>query len=315
MNLRRKIRQFPEAFLVCAGFVIIPFLPRFIIIRTARFLGWAGYLFGRRLRIIANANLEAAFKGELSDEEKKRIIRSSMSSFATVALDYFWFGVFTRRRVARYVKADPSFNHYYETFPCIAVTGHMGNWEAMGVMSALNGYPLTSVAAPIDNPVVDRMVNRLRTSTGASIVKKDGAVKHLIRVLKNNGKVALLVDQNTHPRDGGEFVDFFGLKVPISKIVSSLAERTGAKMVFAYSVMDEKGCYICYALPPVDVVSESLKGLEITQRIASLYEEVIRKYPGSWLWTYRRWNYIPDDGSPDGYPFYSRKVSEPRKIW
>jgi Kdo2-lipid IVA lauroyltransferase/acyltransferase len=122
--------------------------------------------------------------------------------------------------------------------------------------------------------------------------------------------VALLMDQNILPRDGGAFVDFFGLPVPVSQAVFPLAARTGAPVAFAYCVADEQGRYTVYLSAPVSVADLGATPLAATQRVAAMSEAAIRQHPGCWLWMYRRWKWVPPERGLEGYPFYARHYRE-----
>jgi lauroyl/myristoyl acyltransferase len=231
-----------------------------------------------------------------------------------VLLDLFWFGWRTHRRVGAHVSFDPSFDHYFKTAPLVAITAHLGNWEVMGLAAARHGEPAFSVAAPLDNRFVDRMLTRLREETGQQIAEQGGAVRTLLKALKHGGRTALLLDQNTLPRDGGVFVTLFGRPVPISKTAAGLASHSGAPIVFTYCVADEKGHYRAYALPPMKASGKRGDEIEITQAIAGMLESVITKHPDQWLWMYKRWKYIPDGESPEQYPFYARRLRTEQKM-
>lgn len=309
MKFTRRIRQVAESLLACLGLSVLPFLPRNWIVRLSRRLGNTAFRLCRNLRKRATANLDIAFGSSLSFEEKQAIARESFETFSLTVLDLFWFGMFSRKRIETYVKFDPSFNFYFNTAPAVVVTGHLGNWEVLGQAVALHGDPCVSVAAPLENPFVDWMLNRFRRATGQEIVEKKGAMKTLIKALREGGRTALLMDQNTLPSDGGEFVDFFGLSVPISKAVSALIRRTGADIVFIFCVADNDGRYTAYALPPFSAKGAEVSDDEITQAVAEMLECEIRKHPGQWLWMYKRWKHVPPGASPEGYPFYARGTS------
>jgi KDO2-lipid IV(A) lauroyltransferase len=285
--------------------LVIPFLPRRSVVALSRLLGRTGFRLSKKLRRIGMANLDVAFGNTITDSEKERILEASFRTFALVVMDLLWFAVLKKRRIRARVKFDPSFSNYFDARPVVVVTGHVGNWEVMGQAAALRGDPSASVVAPLDNPVIDRAVTRLRQSTGQTMVPKDGAIRRLLRVLRDGGKIALLIDQNTIPAEGGVFVKLFGLPVSMSPAAGMLAAKTGAKIVFCYCVIDEHGDYTAHALPVVPG-SDRKKG---TQVIADALETVIRKRPEQWLWTYKRWKYIPADLPVDAYPFYAKRIS------
>ena len=312
MRARRRIRQVFEVVLLGIACVTIPVFPRFLVVRLSRVLGALAYSFCPKMRRIAIANVSLALGADLSESERLAIARGSFQSFALLVLDLFWFAYFTERRVKRMVKFDTSFDAFFSTQPLVVMTGHLGNWEVLGLALALRGAPCLSVAAPLLNPFADRFLNSVRRRTGQRIASQRGAIRMLLKELKSGGRTALLLDQNTLPRDGGEFVDFFGLPVPMSKAAAALVEHSKAPVMFVYCLADRRGYYTAYALPKLDAAGEGMKGTEITRAVAGMIEKAVAKDPAQWLWMYRRWNYIPDEHDRSGYPFYARKVSEPR---
>ena len=308
MKKEKKLRLLGECALAGLAWAMVPLFPRACVVGLARFLGNVGFRLSRRDRRVAMANLDLAFGAALSRAEKEAIACAAFQTFTLVLLDLFCFGRRKRKRIEAHVKFDPSFDHYLKTAPVIAVTAHFGNWEIMGQAAAVHGEPPVSVAAPLPNRFVDRMLTRLREGTGQEISAQAGAVRSLMKALRAGGRTALLMDQNTLPRDGGEFVDLFGRPVPISKAAAGLASHTGAPVVFTYCVADADGTYTAHALPPVHARGERGAGRDLTQTIAQMLESVVRKHPGQWLWMYKRWKYIPQNETPDRYPFYARRL-------
>jgi len=307
MKFPRQIRRVGESFLVCVGFAVLPFLPRRLIRGLSSGLGNAGYRCCRQLRRIAMANLDIAFGDALPTTDKEAILRESFRTFSLLLFDIFWFAVFTSRRIRRCIRLDPSMKHYFDAGPVIATTAHFGNWEVMGLAVALRGDPSLVVATPSDNPFVDRVLNRCRRTAGQSIAPRQGAIRTVVKCLKSGGKAALLMDQNTPPSEGGVFVDFFGLPVPISKAVAALSTRSEARVVCSFCVPEEDGTYTAYALPPLQTNGKGRSAEEITQAVARTIESEIRKRPGFWLWAYKRWKYVPEGTPLEQYPFYARR--------
>lgn len=294
-----------SAFLACLW---VPLLPRRAVILLAHVAGTAGYFLCPRLRAITLANLEAAFGERLSVRQRRRIARRSFTHFGQVALDLFWFARWPHRRLTRWVRVDPTFRYLQEAGTSIAVTGHIGSWEVLGQAAALHGAAAMSVAAPLPNPYLHRMLTRMREQTGQKVVLQDGAIRKLFSTLRKGGRVALLLDQNTKPKEGGVFVPFFGLPVPVSSAVAELAVRTGARIVPAYCRLEPDGAYRIFARPPICAPADA-NVTDVTAQIAAALEQAIREDPGQWLWMYKRWKYRPDDTVPaERYPFYSKRL-------
>ena len=308
MKRRGRTIQLAEAVLVAAALALIPLLPRRAVVSLARALAALAFRLSRRDRRIAMANVELAFGASRTAAEKQAIVRESFGTMALVLLDVFWFQRRTAARLRRHVSFDPSYYACYVPYaPCIVVTAHYGNWEVEGLVSALDGYPLHSVAMPLKNRYVDAMLAHARNVTGQKVVPRRGAVKSLLRVLRDGGRTAFLMDQNTLPAEGGQFVEFFGLPVPVSGAAEMLAQRTGAPVVFAYSAIDDAGHYTVYCQPPLFPGAE---GTGITQQTTGMLEALVRRSPGAWLWMYKRWKSVPPGADGSRYPYYARPLDE-----
>lgn len=306
MNRKPTVRQRLEALVFDAALLVIPRLPRAAAVGLARVAAGLAWAVDRRDRRIALTNLDLAFGSLLDKSAKRKIALRSFRTFAQVGVDYFWFSRNARARIERYVTVDESVRQWMGRYASVAVTAHYGNWEIMGQLAALSGTPLASVAKPIRNPLIDRRINELRQGSGQRIVPREGALKSLLRSLREGGTVALLLDQDTRISEGGVFVDFFGVPAPVSSAAALLADKTGVPIVLAFCRQEEGGRYRCYALPPLTPASlGGLSATEVTQRIASLMESEIRRDPGQWLWMYKRWKRRMPGFDPGRYPYYA----------
>lgn len=292
-----------------AAFALVGRLPRPAVLFLAHALGTLGYLVSPGLRRIGRANLDLAFGASIPIREKKRILRRSFQAFALTTLDVFWFARDMKERVRRFVRFERPLAEVLGGGRRICLTGHFGNWEILGQAVVLSGYPLTSVAMPLKNPAVDERFNRFRQAAGQAIVPRQGAVRALIRTLRAGGNVALLLDQNTPPSEGGVFVDFFGRPVAVSAAGAVLASRTGAPVAFGFALPERQGYLVRLppGLPPTRPGTPENEVQQWTQRITRLYEDEIRRRPECWVWTYKRWKYIRPGDDPQHYPFYATR--------
>ena len=302
----RWIRWRMEAGVFSLALRLIPLLSRRTVLRIARLAGWLGWRVARRDRRIAMANLDLAYGTTLSPQEKHEIVRKVFSTFVLTGLDYFWFSRDRKERLAKWVVVDEPSSGWMNKSAQVAVTAHVGNWEILGWVMARHGAAIASVAKPVKNPLIDAEVNRLRTLSGQLIIPREGALRTLVRVLKGGGTVALLLDQDTVPAEGGVFVPFFDVPVPISTAAAGLALKLKVPIVMAFCVCDEQGVYHCYGrdrLMPEGISQMSPE--EITARIAGYVESEIRRQPGYWLWTYKRWKRRLPDFDASRYPYYA----------
>ncbi len=281
----------------------------------ARGLSRLAFRLSARSRRVALANLDLVFGDRYTLKEKERLARHSLYVFSLVLLDLFWFSIRTPQRIARWVEVDEALRDpARHTGPHLCVTGHYGNWELMGQVAALLGYRLVSVAAPIGSPLVDSLLIGLRRKTGQVIVPKQGALRRLMAELREGAKVAVLLDQNVKPSQGGIFVDFFGLPVPVSEAASLLAVHYRCPVMFPFCVPLPDGRYRMFLfdlLPMPEGQAKDPDGLRAhTQLITGVMEKVIREQPEHWLWSYKRWKHMPPGSDESLYPFYRRHLNE-----
>lgn len=309
MNATRWLRKQAETSLVYLSWMIFPWLPRFLALFLANGLGYAGYLLSPKLRRIADANLQIAFGVTMTAVQRRLCVQEAYRTFALVLVDLFWFGRFTASRIRRYIHLDPVLTELLDRPGArIALTAHLGNWELLGQAMTLDRRPMGCVAAEMDNPAVDRLLTRIRERTGQQIIRQRGALKALVSRLNKDGLVALVLDQNTVPRDGGTFVPLFGLPAPLATSAAALALRTKAAMTFISCIHDGAGHYHTQTFP-IALSAEQDNELTATRTIAATLEKAVSAAPGQWLWMYKRWKFIVDEASASSYPFYARNIT------
>ncbi len=311
----KSLRKSIEVQLIRLGLVMVPRLPRGLVVMLARTTGWVGYYVAFGSRRIGMANLDLAFGETMSASRKKAILKESFQTFTLVLLDVLWFTRNAPERLKRYIQIEPELREKLDQPPVICITGHLGNWESVGQAVANAGFPLHSVAKPLSNPGVDRLFIPSRQLTGQTILSSKGALRPLLRLLRKGGLFAILLDQNTKPSDGGVFVPFFGLPAPISTGAAMLALRTHSNILFGFCLPRRDGTYHIHS-PRWIPASELARYQEdpktaidrLTVDIAAILEDTIRAYPGNWLWMYKRWKYIAPEHSPADYPFYAKRL-------
>ena len=177
----------------------------------------------------------------------------------------------------------------------IFVTGHFGYWELLGGASTAIGYPVASLARPSSNPLLEGYVRKLRESAGQRILEKRGSMRRAIRALRAGQNLAFLIDQDA--RRYGIFVDFLGKPASTVTSVARLSIYIGAPVVFVYArrIKGLNRFRIVFkdVIVPRKGAEESAEVLRITQRFTKDLEDIVRQWPGEWLWLHRRWKTYP----------------------
>ena len=140
----------------------------------------------------------------------------------------------------------------------------------------------------------DRLIKRIRTRVGTTVLPRQGAVRGLLRALQGGGSVGLMVDQHIQDRSAVQ-VDYFGRPAWTTSTIASLALHTGAPIipVFAFPLPD--GRYRMVYESPVAVPSADDDDpiQTYTQRCTDRLEVRVRRDPHLWLWMHRRWRTTP----------------------
>src|SRR5262249_45457346 len=84
----------------------------------------------------------------------------------------------------------------------LALTAHYGNWELLAAASALSVYPLSVVMRPLDDPVVNWLIERFRRRSGVDLIAKRQALPAMRDALRQGRMVGVLLDQNASRTEG-----------------------------------------------------------------------------------------------------------------
>jgi KDO2-lipid IV(A) lauroyltransferase len=282
-------------------------LPRTV----ARSLGAAGaraLLFLRpKLRKTAEFNLKLAFP-DWNESERNAVMKAMPRHLGWMAAEFARFPRYTAENIENVVILDG-----HENFLAgqsrgkgvLYLTGHIGAWELSSFAHALYGFPLHYMARPLDNGLLDALVNKYRGLSGNRPIFKNESARQVLRVLKEAGTIGILADQNTMPEEG-LWVDFFGTPACTTTGIARVALHSGAAVVPGYAYWDENlKRYRLRFEPPVELVrSGDMERdiLENTRRFAKVIEEIIRKHPEQWAWIHARWKNRPK-GEPPIYDF------------
>jgi KDO2-lipid IV(A) lauroyltransferase len=279
-------------------------IPLSMALLFGRGVGWMVRAVDRRHRRVALQNLDRSYGDSLSPQEKEGIVRAVYGHLGIMLVELIRGPRIIRRgRWRERIRIVGEENAHAAAAlgkGVIFVSGHLGNWELLGVGMTLLGFPLHTVYRPLDNPLLDRYLRRERTRFGQKIIPRDGSTLSLMRVLRRGGFLGVLVDQNQ--KVGGIFVDFFGRKASTVRGVATLHRRTGAPIVTGY-IRREPGLFRHRILVDRPIWCERTDDPEedvrrVTQEFTSRLEGYIRDVPGQWLWLHRRWRTRPpgEDG-------------------
>ena len=174
----------------------------------------------------------------------------------------------------------------------LLLTGHLGNWEVLGAYLAFKGYPLHVVGAPSYDPRLDELIIRNREHSGARyIARGPSASKKILRALKRNEILGLLIDQDSRKFEG-VFVDFMGRDAYTPKGPVLLAMKTDAIVMSIAIHMDKEYHHVLEVGDEIELEITGDKNHDLivnTQRCSKAVENLILGQPTQWVWMHERW--------------------------
>lgn len=176
---------------------------------------------------------------------------------------------------------------------CILVSGHFSNFELFGLTARAYGIPFAYIYRAANNPIIDRLLRRIRRLSEDDIVPKgaEGARK-AIEVLRGGRRLAILVDQKMND---GIAVPFFGRPAMTAPAAAQLGLRFDCPIIPA-RMERTTGCRFRLsfypALEPPASGDRHADVMTVMTRLNAMLEAWIRERPAEWLWVHNRW---PDE--------------------
>jgi KDO2-lipid IV(A) lauroyltransferase len=264
-------------------------------------IGLAFYALDGPHRRLAVANLRAAFPHR-PRRECRRTARRTFAHFGRLVTAILEFSALEPAEMLRRVEfegAERVEQALARGRGALLFTGHFGFWEVHALVHALRLGPIAVVARALDNPLLDALLARIRTTTGNIVVYRRGALRRVLRHLAEGRAVAILIDQHIQSADA-VMVDFFDRPAATTAALAAVALRTGAPVIPVFALPAGRGRYRLVYEPPVEPPApddpDPVRAL--TQRCTDVLEMYVRRYPELWLWMHRRWR----DAEPAAAP-------------
>jgi KDO2-lipid IV(A) lauroyltransferase len=254
-------------------------------------------MLGGRRRQIIDFNLRLAFP-EIDDDARRALARAVTRHFARSGLD----AIRLQRLRPEELLATVDITGLENLEAALALdrgafflTAHIGSWEVAALVTGLQVEDgLSVVNRPLDNPLLEVELDRLRRLYGNRVFGKHNILREMLAQLKRGGGVGILIDQRVREDQGIE-VPFFGHPAWTHPILARMARKTGAPVVPTFALRDEPGHYrLRYDEPVVvDDLSESEReDVPLTARYMTILEAAIRQNPDQWLWYHDRWKQL-----------------------
>ena len=301
----RRLSSVPHKFRHRLEFALFNCLKRWGVNASAKtlrrgviLLGFLLYHVLRICRRIVAINLELAYP-DLSAKDRNKIARANYRWFARFCMDVLhmdaWRG--QTSEVTKFHNLEILDAALTEKKGVLLVSGHFGNWEMIPPALAELGYPVSMYVGRQTNPLTNELQNTARANFGVETIDKGKkATLQMARALAANKIIAMLIDQNDNKSD--LFVNFFAKLAASSKGTAAFHLLRKSPVVLVTCPYFGDHLEITFQHITFELSGEQEKDtLEISQKITSALENVIRKYPEQYFWMHRRWRARPTEDS------------------
>ncbi len=297
MSLLKKIQHILGylVFVVVSFFVCL--LPRFVMVRIGRGLGQIVYYCIPQRRSIALSNLDMVYGETKTRNEKEDIAKGSFANIGATVMELLWMPRVNSRNIFRIVEVDEAsvqrLKKGYEAGKGVLISiNHFGNWEMINLTHGYLGFQGNYVAKALNNPYLDRLINKRRNRSGTGCIYLNGAITKMEDTLLANKGLANFIDQKWKMKRGGVLVKFMGHDAATTPIVAELALKTGAAIIPPVGHPMKNGqCRIKFG-PEISFTPSGDRKKDVadlTKKCIAFTEEYIRENPELWTWGHKRW--------------------------
>lgn len=265
---------------------LMAMLPRGAALSLGAFLGRCLYLSGAYRRIVRK-NME--FVNIWPSEERETITKKLYRMMGRYAADFLRPPFPLPPHEIRNFEAVPPL--FERGKGIIALLGHFGNWEILADIFGAKLGCLSVVAKPMRNRLVDQWLAGKRAAASVETIYMDQALRRIYEALKENGMVAVLIDQNAGAQ--GTMVPFLGKETSTVRTVAGLVHKTGCAVLPIHAILRDDGTYevSMYAAPPPDCHGKSTE--EAIRAYQRQHNDIlsgwIQQHPEHWFgWFHKR---------------------------
>jgi KDO2-lipid IV(A) lauroyltransferase len=259
-------------------------------------LGWGLILMPNDLRRAARINIPLCLP-ELSRTEQRRLLRASLIETGKTFCEAGALWLWPPQRLLALVKEVSGEAEVNAALArgqgVIFATPHIGSWEMMGLYGSYR-FPLTSLFRPPRLAELGTLMQRGREHLGARLVPVDASgIRALHQGLARGETAGILPDQDPGPGKG-IFAPLLGIQANTMTLLSRLALKTGAAVIFCYAERLPRGRgYHIHFLPASPEINRGPLAHSVTA-VNHMVEKLIRRHPEQYQWGYKRFRTRPE---------------------
>lgn len=171
--------------------------------------------------------------------------------------------------------------------PAILMLGHYGNWEILNKLPQQVDIPVQALYKPLKNRLCNYLVHHKRARYGLRLLPSANALRTLLRE-KYKPSITLFIADQFPGNNNGVAVDFLQQSTFMFSGAEQLARRLDAYVGYIELRPLQNHSWEM----TIQTICENASAATddyITLTYTRKLERSIKKDPGCWLWTHRRW--------------------------
>lgn len=230
----------------------------------------------------------------LTEKEKNQIIEDMWDNLGRVVGEYVHIVKVTPQElVKKYIIFDKDARDNFDFLKQnkkggIIFSGHLGNWEVGPKVFMNEGFNVSTVYRPLNNPYVEKMTASIRGSK--LIAKGSQGSRQIIEAARRGEYIIIMADQKISE---GEKVKFFHDDAITTTSLARIALKYDIPLIPARSIRID---HLCKFMTEIERPLAFQKTNDINKDVMSLtrlinckLEEWITQYPAQWFWVHDRW--------------------------
>ena len=263
----------------------------FSIDKTSKQIGLLSGKLGPKLGISkrANQNLMKAIP-TLNKRKRSEIVKGMWENLGRTSAEFFNIKTLIKENSRINIKGREILEANKNN-GVIYVSGHIANWEIIPIAIKEVDHQVGAVFRESNNYFFNKwMIQKRKLITEYQFPKGPSGVKEILNFLKNNGSVAMLVDQKL---SNGVKVKFFGQNAMTASTPASLSLKYGYPVI---PIRVKRKDNVNFEVEFFNKIEIDRTGdlesdtLTFTKEINSFLEKIITENPEEWFWLHNRWD-------------------------
>ena len=301
MKAGSRIRHMLEYGGIVATMTGVSALPAGAVLGAFRVGAKAAWPWAGRRRRIGEENLRKCLP-ELSESERAEILQQSLASLS-LAIPEFVCQKKLGREPERWAEME-GWEHVEALVESkrgfFMGSGHFGTWGMLWAVPQIIRKPVALIVKRLENPYVDRLVNRLAQDLGCVRVADRGTGAEIVAAVEAGQVAGFFMDQAALPHQGGK-VNFFGHPAWTHWVPYYLALKHDIPFVPIFGVRLGPGrskTVFRPALPAVKTADKMADLARMAEAMNRELEAIIRAHPGMYMWMHDRFKRVREGAGP-----------------